>query len=278
MTSDDLPRTLALDYAAIPQVVAVVQGGSRTAGTQDALSDIDLYVYSREPVPLPARRAIAQRHAWRWEVGNTFTEEGDVLIERTTGTQIDVMFRPVASFEAHFHYLFEHSEARMGNSTSVWHNIRTSRILHDPEGWFGKLQKLADRDYPDDLARAILALNIPLLSGSIFSLTSQVILGVQRRDIVIVNGVLAKLLDSYFDVLYALNRTHHSGNKRLLTLAAGLPLVPPGFVEGIERLLSFTPGTLDEVPGHLDAVVQPLLQLVDAQGQLPAPWGEGQLE
>ncbi|PNY79737.1 DUF4037 domain-containing protein [Deinococcus koreensis] len=278
MTTDDLPQALAHEYAAIEQVVAVVQGGSRTTGTQDARSDIDLYVYSREPVPLPARRAIARQYARRWEVGNTFTEEGDVLIERTTGTEIDVMFRPIASFEAHLHYLFDHHEARMGNSTTVWRNIRTSRILSDPEGWFARLQGQAARDYPDDLARAIIALNIPLLSGSIFSFSSQVILGVHRRDIVIVNGVLARLLDSYFDVLYALNRTHHPGNKRLLTLAAGLPLVPAGFVEGVERLLSFTLATLDEVPRHLDAVIEPLLQLIKAQGQLPEPWGEGQLE
>ncbi|ULH14014.1 hypothetical protein MF271_00610 (plasmid) [Deinococcus sp. KNUC1210] len=52
MKADELAQVLALDYAAIPQVVAVVQAGSRTAGNQDRWSDIDLYIYSRETVPL----------------------------------------------------------------------------------------------------------------------------------------------------------------------------------------------------------------------------------
>ncbi|ULH14015.1 DUF4037 domain-containing protein (plasmid) [Deinococcus sp. KNUC1210] len=198
----------------------------------------------------------------------------DVLIEHATQLEIDVIFRPVASFEAHLFYLFEHNEARMGNSTTVWQNIRTSRILADHEGWFARLQAQASREYPETLAQAILARNVPLLSGSIHSFSAQVLLGVQRHDLVIVNGVLAKVLDSYFDVLYALNRAYHPGNKRLLTLAADLPMVPTGFVAGIERLLSFTSATLDDVPSALEAVVRPLLALVEAQGQLPAPWGE----
>ncbi|WP_161881441.1 nucleotidyltransferase domain-containing protein [Deinococcus alpinitundrae] len=43
----DLAQALAAEYAAVPQVLAVVQGGSVTAGNADEHSDIDLYIYSR---------------------------------------------------------------------------------------------------------------------------------------------------------------------------------------------------------------------------------------
>jgi len=37
---------LVTSYADIPEVLAIVQGGSRTTGRQDADSDLNLYVYS----------------------------------------------------------------------------------------------------------------------------------------------------------------------------------------------------------------------------------------
>jgi hypothetical protein len=45
-------------------------------------------------------------------------------------------------------------------------------------------------------------------------------------------------LSSYFDVLFAANRATHPGEKRLLQLAAQLPLVPPKLDENVDGLLS----------------------------------------
>ena len=273
MTTTDLPQTLADLYASIPQVLAVVQGGSVTAGNQDASSDIDLYVYCREDVPVALRRDIAAPRAQRLEIDNHFAECGDEWIERD-GRAVDVMFRPAASFEDHLHYLLERFEAHQGYSTAVWHNLRTSRLLFDREGWFARLQTQALQPYPDGLAQAIIALNVPLLSGHINSRAAQVAVAVRRRDVVAVNGILTKLLASYFDVLYALNRVPHPGEKRLLTLAASLPLTPAGFVPAIEQLLTVTPGTLDDVPARASAVIDPLLDLLAVHGQRPPAWGE----
>ncbi len=273
MAETNLPAEIAAIYAQIPEVLAVVQGGSRTVGRNDAASDIDLYVYSREPVPLGPREAIAAARARRWEIGDHFAEEGDVWIEADTGTEIDVMFRPVQSFEDHVTYLLDRFEARQGNSTAIWQNILTSRTLFDREGWFAALQARATRPYPEGLAQAILALNVPLLSGAIYSRPSQVALGVRRGDLVVVNAQLALLMESYFDVLFALNRTLHPGAKRLVAVAATLPLVPANFERHIEQLLSFTSTTLPDVPARVEALVRPLLDLLDVHGQRPAPWG-----
>lgn len=272
--ADDLAQALAADYAALLQVLAVVQGGSVTAGNADEHSDIDLYVYSRETVPLADRHAIAQRRGRHIEINNDFAENGDEWIERGSGAAVDVMFRPAASFEDHLTSLLERYEARQGYSTAVWHNLRTSHILFDRGGWFAALQQRANAPYPDGLAEAIIALNVPLLRGHINSRPVQLERAAGRGDIVSVGMTITRLLDSYFDVLFALNRVPHPGEKRLLKLVAALPLKPQAFAADIERLLSFTSSTLSEVPGDAERVVGALLELLADHGQLPPAWGE----
>ncbi|WP_019585538.1 DUF4037 domain-containing protein [Deinococcus apachensis] len=200
---------------------------------------------------------------------NRIAETADEWIERESGIQVDVMFRPVASFEAHFLYLFEKFEARPGYSTAVWHNVRSSTILFDREGWFARLQQQTDQPYPEELARAIIALNVPLLHGAINSRAAQAKLAARRGDMVAVNSALTKLLASYFDVLFALNRTLHPGEKRQLTFISTLADVPLNAARDIERLLSFTKATLHEVPNHIEAVVIPLLRLLKKRRQMP---------
>jgi len=131
---DAILKELTDEYAALPEVLTLVHSGSRVVGNQDTHSDIDLYVYSREPVPLTARRALIRRRATRMEVGNHFAEESDVWVERNSGVQVDAIFRPAASFEDHVTWLLDKFEARQGNSTAVWHNLLTSRILFDRDG------------------------------------------------------------------------------------------------------------------------------------------------
>lgn len=147
-------------------------------------------------------------------------------------------------------------------------------MLFDREGWFAALQARAGQPYPDELARAIMALNVPLLHGAINTRPAQTLRAAQRGDLVGVSMALTRLLDSYFDVLFALNRVPHPGEKRLLKLVAALSLLPDGFPGTVERLLSFTLQTLGDVPRHVDAVVTPLLELLETRGELPPIWGE----
>lgn len=273
MPSEELAQTLAQRYAEIPQVLAVALAGSRTAGKRDAHSDIDLYVYGREDIPVEPREAIARRRADRWEVDNRFWESGDEWFEREGGTHVDVMFRSTDFVEDYLDRLLIRHEARLGYTTAVWHNLRTSQILFDRAGWLGQLQEKAAAPYPDELARAIIAKNVPLLRGAIGAYPRQIELAVKRADLVAVNHRAAELLASFFDVLFALNRAPHPGEKRLLVYAGALPRVPRDLSARIEALLSFNPTTLQQVPGHVDALVNDLEELLVRAGQLPGPHG-----
>jgi len=68
---------------------------------------------------------------------------------------------------------------------------------------------------------------VPLLRGSIFSRTKQIEVSVRWGDPVAVQLELTKLLANYFDVLFALNRALHPGEKRQLLVMSTLKDVPP---------------------------------------------------
>jgi hypothetical protein len=97
---------------------------------------------------------------------------------------------------------------------------------------------MADRPYPEELRRAIVARNAPVLRRIHSSYLRQLAAASQRRDLVAVNHRLAALLASYFDVLFALNRQPHPGEKRLLAYAEAIcPQRPAELAARIEDLL-----------------------------------------
>ena len=162
ITPLQLAQTVADAYAEVPSVEAVALGGSLVTGVAGPDSDIDLYIYSREEVPLEARRAVATKNALESEVNNTFFESGDEWLDAATGTGVDVMFRSCMWIEGHLKWLLEEHGASLGFSTSLWHNVLTSVPLFDRAGWYAGLQKDASQPYPEALQKATIAKDHPL--------------------------------------------------------------------------------------------------------------------
>lgn len=261
MASDNLPGRLAAAYAEIPEVEAVALAGSRTAAASDTSSDIDLYVYSRPPLPLASRLAVVERFASeRAETDNRFFEPGDEWIDAETGLHVDAMFRETGWIEEQLARVLDRHEASVGYSTCFWHNVLTSRALFDRNGWFAALQEKARRPYPEELARAIVAKNHPLLRQNLSSYLHQIARAVEREDAVAVHHRVAALLASYFDVLFAINRVPHPGEKRLLRFAEErCPLRPERMGEEVTELLA-APGP--EVVRRAEELVKGLENLL----------------
>jgi hypothetical protein len=235
-------------YACLPVVQAVAIGGSQAAGTARLESDIDLYIYSDEPVPLEERARIAASDATIVEVNNQFWESGDEWIDRDTGIKADLMFRSRAWMEDQMERVLVHCEASVGYSTCFWHNLLASQALFDRDGWYAHLQERAAIPYPERLRRAIAAKNYPILDRALSAYTHQIDHAVQRGDLVSVNHRVAAFLASYFDILFALNKLPHPGEKRLLDLAAAqCPRCPDGMVDQVTRLLQAAGSSDQEV-------------------------------
>jgi predicted nucleotidyltransferase len=257
-------HTLAELYAAQSPVEAVALGGSRSARTSDAQSDIDLYVYCSSELPLATRAAIVEARAARAEIGNSFFESGDEWLERHSGISLDVMFRDTRWLEDQIERTFVRYEAWVGYTTCFWYNIRTSDILFDRTGWFTTLHTQAQQPYPEQLRRAIVAKNYPLLRTNISSFSVQIKKALQRGDTVSVNHRIAAFLASYFDVLFALNTLPHPGEKRLVRYALDhCSRLPTTFAGNIESLLGITYHSIHNTALAFNVLEQSMTQLVD---------------
>jgi hypothetical protein len=239
MDAGALARKLAEAYGAVPGVVAVALAGSRENQVADAASDLDLYVYADPEPPLAARAAIAAGARGRPELDNRFFEPGDEWIDGATGLAVDVMFRAPRWIEEQLDRVLVRHQAQVGYSTAFWHNVLRSTALWDPHGFYRRLQARAATPYPEPLRRAIVAKNHPLLRANQSSYAVQIARAVARGDRVAVSHRVAAFLASYFDVLFALNRLPHPGEKRLLEMvAARCPHAPPRFAEEVQALLA----------------------------------------
>lgn len=274
MTDNTPALTLAAEiaerYASLPQVQAVTLGGSYATGQATANSDIDLYVYANATLALSVRAAIAG-DTTAAEIGNAFWEPGDEWQDAATGIHVDVMIREPRWIEKDLDRLFNKSVAHVGYTTCLWHNVRTSRILFDRAGWYAALQERANLPYPDRLREAIVAQNHTILRKTLSSYAYQIGRAVECADAVSVNHRVAAVLASYFDILFAVNRQTHPGEKRLVQQAEAVcPHRPANMAADVNALVSAAgsadPGVLD----HLHALVDGLDALLREEGLLPA--------
>lgn len=261
-SAGELAAQLASRYAALPEVTAVALAGSRAAGRSDDASDVDLHVYARPEPSLEARAAIAAGSP-RAEIGNRRFEPGDEWIDAGTGIHVDVMFRDPAWIEDELDRVLVRCEARLGYSTAFWCGVLHSAPLFDRQGWYARLQARASAPYPEALVRAIVAKNQPLLRANLSSYLRQLEKAVARGDAVSANHRTAAYLASAFDLLFAVNRLPHPGEKRLLAVAEACPRRPPDLARDVEALLAAAaaPGPdllrrADALGAQLDALLR----------------------
>jgi predicted nucleotidyltransferase len=265
---EEVARRVAAALAACPEVEAVALGGSLASGEADDRSDVDLYVYGAAPPPRAVRAALAAGSP-RAELDNRFFEPGDEWLDAASGVHLDVMFRTPAWIEADLDRVLLRHEARVGFSTCFWDNLRSARLLHDRRGWYAALQSRAGAPYPEPLRRAVVQKNRPLLMANTSSFAAQLAKAVARRDVVSAGHRAAAFLASYFDVLFALNRVTHPGEKRLLHHArARCPLRPPGLDDQVRVFLVAAVALSPEAAPRARALAGDLDGLLRTEGLL----------
>jgi hypothetical protein len=216
-----LARQLSTLFALLPQVKAIALGCSLTSGIIDQNSDIDLYVYTQADIPLEERQVIVTQSggASQANLGMTYWGQGDEWYHAPTGIEVDIVYFDTQWMVDQIHRVIGQNEASLGYTTCLWHTVRNAQVLYDPQGWLQTLQKKASADYPDRLQRNIIGLNHPVLREVVPAYTNQLTKAVKRHDIVSVNHRLTALLASYFDIIFAVNRVLHPGEKKLMDLA-----------------------------------------------------------
>jgi hypothetical protein len=129
---------------------------------------------------------------------------------------VDIIYFDAQWMDDQITRVMREHQPSLGYSTCFAFTARHSQVFFDPQGWFAGLQKICGQPYPEPLRENIIKHNHPVLRKIIPSYFVQLEKAVKRGDLVSVNHRLAGLLASYFDIIFALNRQLHPGEKRLV--------------------------------------------------------------
>ena len=275
MTSIDplaVPHELAERFAELPAVLAVVLSGSTSNRVDDGHSDFDIYVYTTEEIPVAWRTALAQEHGTHLAIDNRYWELGDDWIDTRVNRIVDIIYRRPDWIEEQLDRLLVRCEASTGYTTCFWHNVLHAQALFDRDGWFAGMQAQAQQPYPEALRRAIIAKNHPIMRRTLSSYMQQLELAIKRGDHQSVNHRAGALLASYFDILFALNRQPHPGEKRLASYAEALcPLRPPALAQQVEAVVgAVAPAGQPLLLAQAHALIDSLDDILLAEGLIDA--------
>ena len=255
-------NALLAALSALPQVEAIALGGSRAGTHFDEKSDYDVYLYCTAPVPEAVRRNILRQNCQYMEIGNHFWEYEDNCT-LNNGIDIDILYRNLTDFVRDVADVVEACHGRNGYTTCMWHNLCTCKILYDENGRLAAAKRRFDVPYPEALRQDILTRNWKLLRTAMPAYEQQIQKAVKRGDLVSVNHRVSAFLESYFDLLFALNRQTHPGEKRLVKLCReSCSLLPENFEENLNVLFSHLFTQTELVPADIGRILDALAKIL----------------
>ena len=250
------------ELAALEQVEAIALGGSRASENYDEKSDYDVYLYITAPVSEETRRAILEKYCDYMEIGNHYWEYEDNCVLKN-GVDIDILYRDFEAFGKDVSDVVERFEARNGYTTCMWHNLLTCKIICDKNGILKKMKERFSVPYPEQLRQNIIQRNSDLLYAAMPAYSLQIKKACARKDRVSIVHRTAAFLESYFDVIFALNRLTHPGEKRLIELCKrDCATLPNNFEENLCRLFNDMSGNTDRIGDDLDEIVKELKKII----------------
>ena len=250
------------ELSSLPQIEAIALGGSRAGSHFDETSDYDVYLYCTAPIDPDTRREILAKYCSYMEIDNHYWEQEDNCT-LTSGIDIDILYRNLDDFCQGLAYVVEQHQPYNGYTTCMWHNLNTCKILYDRDGRLAAAKARFDVPYPEELRTNILRRSWNLLHNAMPAYELQIKKALKRKDLVSVNHRTAAFLESYFDLIFALNRQTHPGEKRLISLCLeSCPILPADFEENLNLLFSHLYIQPDLVESDLDRILQNLAKIL----------------
>ena len=190
-----------------------------------------------------------------WEVEDNCTLSDEI--------DIDIIYRNINDFENNIENVVEKHQASNGYTTCFWHNLKNSRVLYDPHKEFHNLQERFEVPFPKELKENIISKNFRLLTGNLPSYDKQIIKVFDRGDFVSVNHRIAAFIESYFDIIFAINELTHPGEKRMILYAKEhSKILPKDFEENMNELLNSMGSTLEHVENNLKNIIKNLEDII----------------
>jgi len=250
------------ELSALPEIEAIALGGSRAGEVYDEKSDYDVYLYCTSAIDENVRRGILEKYCSYMEMGNAFWELEDNAV-LNNGIDMDILYRNLDDFTNGLAAVVEGYQAYNGYTTCMWHNLRTCKIIYDRDGRLQAVKARFDVPYPKQLKENIIDRNMNLLSGVMPAYNFQIAKAVERKDLVSVCHRTAAFMESYFDIIWAMNELTHPGEKRLVSLCQKqCKILPANFEENINQLFADLFTDLDRVNEDIERIVGELKKVV----------------
>lgn len=253
------------ELCALDEVEALALGGSRAGKLFDEASDYDVYLYCTGPIPEDTRRDILSKYCGVMEIGNHFWEYEDNC-RLNNGVDIDILYRDLDAFSNDVAAVVERFQPHNSYTTCMWHNLLTCKVVYDRNGRLAQAKERFSVPYPRQLKENIMARGWQLLHTAMPAYDGQLAKAIKRGDLVSVNHRTAGFLETYFDLLFAMNELTHPGEKRLMQICRErCRRLPARFEENLERLFQDLYQAPERVADDIAAILTEL-EKVD-------PWG-----
>ena len=115
---------------------------------------------------------------------------------------------------------------------------------------------------PTKLKQNIIQQNMRLLTGNLPSYDFQIKKAANRGDLVSVNHRTAAFLESYFDIIFALNEMTHPGEKRMVQYALNGSLLPANFERNLDTLFADLFGNPHKVEADIKLIIDELKKVL----------------
>lgn len=226
-------------------VEAVAIGGSSAAKTNDNKSDIDVYIFIKNDIPVEERENIIKEYSSKYEVGGDYFGAGDEFWVDEIGQQLDIMYWNIGWFENVVNNVWNRYQASNGYSTAFLYTLSNFEIIYNKNKWLSDLKQQIQTEYPTKLQQNIIKRNMMLLYDKPFSsYFEQIEKAVARNDLVSINHRSAAFLASYFDIIFAINKLLHPGEKRLVQYALDkCKILPEDFENDVNEFSLCNPET-----------------------------------
>ncbi len=250
------------ELSMLDEVEAIALGGSRAGENFDEKSDYDIYLYCTNLVQEKKRIEILSRYCSVMEIGNHFWEYEDNCV-LNNGIDIDILYRNLDDFILDVATVVEKHQPKNGYTTCMWHNLRTCKVIYDRDGRLEEAKRRFEVSYPVQLKKNIIDRNMKLLHGTMPAYDGQIAKAVKRGDIISINHRTAAFMESYFDVIFALNELTHPGEKRLIQLCKKwCNVLPNNFEENLEKLFADLFNNYEHVAGDIKDIVVELEKIL----------------
>ncbi len=227
-------QNLINDFMQCGKVEAIMLGGSRSTGVYDEISDYDIYIYLSESMTESERKTIISKYTKYMEYSNSFWElEDDGVLKN--GIDVEFIYRDIKSLKKSLDELTENHSISHGYSTCIMDNFLKSKILFDRKGEIAQLREYYSSKMSVDLYAKIVEKNTELLLDKMPSMYYQIEKAMKRNDQLSINHRTSAFFEIYFDVLFALNKTTHPGEKRMLEMALLLDKTPTCMKQNIDN-------------------------------------------